>query len=212
MSKINIIVLLLVFFQSTQAFSEVEENEMEASVSPQTVVPEVSGFNLVVSAGLTSGGETLAKTTDGGSLKAGGLFLMSAGGIYSFENSKFQLQGTFGYHFDELSADNGTADFSRTSIEIIPFYRLSNKFRVGFGYVRAMSVKYSDPFDSINFDDANGYVLEMDWKLRGNSWWGVRYVDIEYLASSINGFDLSGISGIKPVDGSYFGMLFHLAF
>lgn len=169
------------------------------------------GFDLVLSAGLTSGGDTLAETTTGGTLKSGGLFLGSIGTVYSFEGSNFQIQGSIGYHFDELTADNGSADFSRFTLELLPFYQISEKMRLGVGIINASAVDYSDPVGSIEFDDANGVVFELDWKLRGNSWWGVRYTDIEYDLAKLNGMDISSL-GFAPIDGSYIGLMFHAGF
>ncbi|VAW59703.1 hypothetical protein MNBD_GAMMA08-809 [hydrothermal vent metagenome] len=169
-----------------------------------------SGLDFVLSGGLTSGGDTLASTTTGGSLKSGGLFLISAGGLYSFEDSNFQLQATLGYHFDELSADNGSADFKRTTFELIPYYKITESMRLGLGYTYITSINYSDPLDTINFKDANGFIAEINWRMGSKSWWGFRYADIEYIADSINGFNI-GQFGI-PFDGSYAGLMFHGVF
>jgi hypothetical protein len=167
------------------------------------------GLDLVLSAGLTFGGDDLAATTNGETLEAGGLMLLGVGGIYSFEDSNFQLQGLFGYHFDEVNAADGSADFKRTTLEIMPFYKVTEDVRLGVGYLKVMSPSYSDPWDNIDFEDSNGLVMEVDWRLKGGVWLGVRYADLEYLASSINGIDINLIGVPKPIDGSYFGIVFH---
>ena len=160
------------------------------------------GFKLVLSAGITGGGDALATTTDGGSLNAGGMILLSAGSVYSFADSDFQIQGSVGYHFDELTASNGSASFSRTTLEILPFYQINETVRAGLGLIQVMSPSYSDPLGSVAFDDTTGLVVEVDWKIHGSSWWGVRFADIDYNVSS---------SGV-PFDGNYFGVMFHAGF
>jgi len=158
------------------------------------------GFNLMYSVGLTGGGEKMAETNTGSSLTTGGLMLFSIGTTYQFENPAFQIQAAFGYHFDELNADNGSADFKRTYVELIPFYVMDN-IRVGMGVINVMSPEYSDPFGGIKFDDASGTVLEVNWRLGNRGWWGLRYADLTYEANSLDGIPVTG-----SFDGSYFGV------
>ena len=167
------------------------------------------GFDFMYSLGLTFGGDKLAETTTGSSLKSGGLFYMSVGTVYSV-SPDFQLQGSIAYHFDSISADNGSADFDRTSLELIPFYVIDNDVRVGLGIIKVMSAEYSDPFDKLGFSDSTGLVAQIDWRFSRNSWWGIKYVDLEYDAETLNGFDVS-FSGVT-VDGSYFGLMYHGGF
>jgi len=168
------------------------------------------GFKLVLSAGLTAGGEKLISTTSGSSLTSGGMILLSAGSVYSFADSGFQIQGAFGYHFDELTATDGSASFSRTTLEIIPFYQVTETARVGLGLIQVMSPSYSDPFDSMTFEDTTGFLVEVDWKTHGSSWWGIRYASIDYTVATLNGTDVSFAA--IPIDGNYFGVIFHAGF
>lgn len=169
-----------------------------------------AGFDMMYSAGLTSGGDTLIKATSSSgstSLKAGGLIYLSIGSVYKFEDPRFQIQGSFGYHFDTLHADNGTADFERVFFEIIPFYAFDDKIRLGVGIVNVFAPSYSDPFDKVEFDDAIGTVVEIDWRLSKNGWWGIRAVNLDYDATSINGFPAVG-----TIDGNYLGLMVHGGF
>lgn len=168
------------------------------------------GFKLVLSAGLTGGGEKLISTTSGSSLTSGGLILLSAGSVYSFADSDFQIQGAFGYHFDELTATDGSATFSRTTLEILPFYQITETARVGLGLIHVMSPSYSDPYDSMTFDDTTGFLVEVDWRTQGSSWWGIRFANIDYTVATFNGIDVS--SSAVPLDGNYFGVIFHAGF
>ena len=189
---------LLVIYIATSTLAFAEENP----------------FKLIFSGGLTFGGETLAETFDGSTLDSGGLILLSIGGLYEFEGTNFQLQTSVGYHFDELSANNGSADFSRTYIEIIPFYKLNETVRLGVGYARIMSPSYSDPYNSIDFKDANALITEISWGSGSNSsiWWGLRYAKTEYIVEKINGYSVGGLLDEFPIDGDYFGLIAHIGF
>lgn len=169
-----------------------------------------TGFNFMYSLGLTTGGDTLAYTTGpggGSSLKSGGLFYLAVGTVYQFENPEYQLQATFGYHFDELTADNGSADFERTFFEIVPFYVIDDDIRLGAGLVNTLGPTYSGLGDTYEFKDAAGPVLEINWRIKGAGWWGFRYVDLDYDADTINGAPATG-----TIDGSYFGIMYHGGF
>ena len=160
------------------------------------------GFKLVLSAGLTGGGETLVTAGDGGSLTTGGMILLSAGSVYSFADSGFQIQGSLGYHFDEITGSNGSASFSRNTLEILPFYQVNETVRAGLGLIHVMSPSFTFLGVSSALDDTTGLVVEVDWKIHGSSWWGLRFADIDYNVSS---------SG-APLDGNYFGVMFHAGF
>lgn len=167
------------------------------------------GFNFMYSVGLTTGGDNLAQTNIGSSLKSGGLFYFAIGSVYQFTDSNFQLQGTIGYHFDSLDAENGSADFDRFQIELIPFYKVSENFRVGLGITNVMSAEFTFLGDTIGFEDSVGIVAELNWRISNRNWWGIRYVDLDFTADSLNGFN---ISGLPPLDGSYIGLMFNAGF
>jgi hypothetical protein len=107
------------------------------------------------------------------------------------------LQAVFGIHFDELTASNGTAKFTRTFIELMPFYVMDNGHRLGVGYTRLMSPKYSDPLLSADFEDSNGMIFQFDWMLNKGFFMGFRLADIDYT--------IEGLSG--SLDGGYFGVI-----
>jgi hypothetical protein len=183
-----IILILFISLNASAADSEIDD----------------SGFNFLFSLGLTSGGETLAETTGGTTLKSGGLLYLSIGTVYKV-NANFQLQGAFGYHFDHISASDGSADFSRTFIELIPFFVIDDKARIGFGILNAMSPKYTDPYDEVEFSDASGVVVELDWHAAHKTWIGLRYAKLDYGISAVDGIDISS-AGLS-VDGSYYGLV-----
>ena len=171
-----------------------------------------NGFNLLLSGGLTSGGETLAELNTGTKLKAGGLIYLALGTVYQFADSKFQLQASVGYHFDTLDADNGSADFNRTFIELIPFYQITDNIRAGIGITNILSADYSDPLLDLEFDTTTGLVAEIDWRLSKKLWWGIRYTDLEYIITDINGLNVGSGGDDFPIDGSYFGVMLNAGF
>ena len=111
---------------------------------------------------------------------------------------------------DELTATDGSATFSRTTLEILPFYQITETARVGLGLIHVMSPSYSDPYDSMTFDDTTGFLVEVDWRTQGSSWWGIRFANIDYTVATFNGIDVS--SSAVPLDGNYFGVIFHAGF
>lgn len=163
---------------------------------------DIDHIDLLLSAGLTLGGDELASTTSGGSLKAGGMIYFAAGAMFHIAPS-FDLQMAYAYHFDELTADNGSAKFKRTALELLPFYVTESGHRFGIGYTKIMSPKYTDPFIDVPFKDANGLIIEIDWPVGRGSYFGVRYVDVSYQDQ----YDF-----FLPIDGSYLGLMVHGGF
>ena len=168
------------------------------------------GFNILLSLGLTSGGDTLAELNTGGKLKSGGLIYLALGTVYQFPESPYQIQPSFGYHFDTLDSDNGSADFDRTFIEVIPFYKITETTRLGLGITNILSADYSEPGFDLEFDKPLGIIAEINWRLSGGSWWGLRYVDMEYTVESANGFNIAEAD--ITIDGSYFGIMLNGVF
>ena len=176
---------------------------------------DTDAFDFMLAAGITFGGDDLISTTGGEvSVTSGGLFYMAAGGVYHFSQN-FEVQASFGYHFDSVTAENGTADFSRTFIEVLPFYKADSGNRFGIGFTQVMSPEFSGPFGDGSFDDTSGMIIEYDWSLAQNSsgfmkdsYIGLRYVNLTYEKNSgILDFDGDG-SAKDSVDGSYIGLLF----
>ncbi len=173
-----------------------------------------TGFNFSYSVGLTFGGETLQETTANSTLKSGGLIFGSLGTVYVPQDSNWQIQGMFGLHIDSLEADNGTAEFSRFTVELMPFYMINDSVRFGIGLMQMSSVEFTQSiFGSsslnIGFDNAVAPVVELGWRLNEYSWFSVRYISVEYDVASINGF---AVSGTEPLDGSNFGLYYTAGF
>lgn len=159
------------------------------SLPPETEKP----LSFVLTGGITYGGDELAKVRflDGGSqkIKAGSLLYVGAGFLARFSNTPISLQATINYHFDISTAENGDATFSRVPLEAIAFYT-KDKFRFGAGLSYHMSPELEIDTDfggrTDGFDDALGYVFQVDYLAAKNLALGGRILAIEYEASEVD--------------------------
>ncbi len=168
-----------------------------------------TSFNLSI--GLTTGGDTLAdlefEDGDSESVKAGGLAYFGAGVNIPVKES-FSVQLNAAYHFDTASASNADLTFSRLSLEAITFYHFNDKVRLGLGVFQPVSASLELDGDlgedSVDFDADLGVLIELGVRSFGNSWWGLRYADVNYqLEDSFIEID---------TDGSYIGAFFTYGF
>ncbi|MCP5207972.1 MAG: hypothetical protein H7A01_12250 [Hahellaceae bacterium] len=176
---------LVCFAVSVSAEDNIEANAM----LPDAEKP----LSFVLTGGLTYGGDELAELrfTDGDSqkIKAGALLYVGTGFLARFSDSPMSLQATINYHFDISTAENGDATFSRVPLEVIGFYT-KDKFRFGAGlsYHLKPTLDIDTDRGSINnkFDDALGYVLQVDYLAAKNLALGARILAIEYEASDVD--------------------------
>lgn len=127
-------------------------------------------------------------------------------------DEKLATQVTYGYTFGGEGASNGGIEWSNTKIEVIEFYRTSNKYRVGAGLSYHMSPKTSgtglaEGDADMAFSNAMGFVLVAELNDARNPTGltvGLRYTDISYSNTTYNGIDTSAL-GIK-VSGSSIGL------
>ena len=156
----------------------------------------------LVGIAFTGGGDKLssAEFSDGTSrdITAGGLVQVWGGVEYHEKASPFAIQGTFGYHFDNTSAKNGSQRFERFPIELIALYGFDPKFRVGVGARYATSAKFrssgAGDVGDFNFKSQIAPMVLVEWLITPS--WGaqVRYVHETY--------KLDGVS----IDGSHGGV------
>jgi len=183
-------------------------------VSVFSVHAEVLDVNLVSSVGMTFGGDTLASRTDGPEIEAGGMMYFAMGGVFKLSED-IQLQTNFGYHYDSIEASNGSAKFSRTFVELIPYYLLTPKTRFGVGVVNAFSPELEVTGDTFGYGNSLGIIGEVNWRFSRKAWWGFRYVNIEYTVNNYNGIsitnDVAVANGLVS-DGSYFGLMLYGGF
>lgn len=173
--------------------------EASSPSSANLMGADINPVRFLVGAGLTFGGDTIATAsyTDGTTDKitAGSLILFYAGAEYRL-NDNASIQGTIGYHFDSLKqAKNGDGSFSRIPIEVMAYYHLNDKFRLGGGlrFVNSAKLKLSGTPGTINdtFASATGLVIEGEW-----------------LPDPRTGIKLRSVSGEKYQSNNFSGALF----
>lgn len=164
--------------------------------------PGSSGVRGVLGLGFTFGGDDLAKVAfvNGGSqtISAGQLVDLKIGAEFPLMQG-WSAQTTIGYHFDRVSANNGTVTFQRFPIEGLAFYRLAPQFKLGAGVRLATSPQLSGSgaagaVGSTNFSSKVGVVVEGEYAFSSQLGLNVRAVSEKY-----------GV-GNTTVDGSHVGI------
>ena len=157
-------------------------------------VPDVASKPLryVVGAGITYGGETIvtAQYTDGGEIDidGGGSVAFLAGLDYRV-NPQFSVQGTVGYHVDNASGTNGDVRFERVPFELLGYYHVNDKVRVGGGlrYVTGTALRSSGAAEDIGdykFKDTASPVAEIEYLYSPQLGFKLRYVNDKFKEKS----------------------------
>lgn len=173
--------------------------EASSPISANLMGADINPVRFLAGLGLTFGGDTIitATYTDGTTDKitAGGGFIFYAGAEYRL-NENVSIQGSIGYHDDSFrQAKNGDGSFSRIPIEVMAYYHLNDKFRLGGGlrFVNSAKLKLSGTPGTINdtFASATGLVIEGEW-----------------LPDPRTGIKLRSVSGEKYQSNNFSGALF----
>ncbi|MDH5649482.1 MAG: hypothetical protein OEY67_07470 [Gammaproteobacteria bacterium] len=158
----------------------------------------------VLFAGLEFGGDLIATgifdNGDVETLDAGeGIYFGGGGAFPVSADGSIEVQLTLGLKMGLIPASNGGIDFTRFPVEALLFYR-GDKFRVGVGPTIHLSPTLT--IDStfvdteVDFDSAAGIVLEADFFITDDVYFGARFTEIEYETSV----------GSIVYDGSSFGL------
>lgn len=97
-------------------------------------------LNFVAGVGFTYGGDRLASGSQQyNDLRAGKGLLFALGADYRF-SQRFSMQGTVGYHIDAVSSSySGNVTFTRVPVELMAYYNVHKRWRLGAGARRAGS-------------------------------------------------------------------------
>ena len=163
---------------------------------------------IFVQAGIHFGGDTLVNAIfiDGStdSIEAGGLLSGSLGYETDITDSLL-LKLSAGLKFDMFLAGNSDVSFDRYPLEALVFVK-GEKFHLGVGLSYHTGVKLTGDaalfLPTINFDDATGYVVQLDYLLSEQAYLSLNYTGIDYQASS----------GGPTIDGSSIGLVIGLKF
>ena len=179
----------------------------EICISSLLLAPVSShALDIYLQAGLHFGGDELGTVTftsgETESLKAGELFSLSAGvGFDVTENLESRFLA--GLKFDMIDAENGTVDFTRYPLEALLMYKASEEILIGGGLSYHLNPSVSgEGFAAgadIDFDNALGFVLEFDYQLPTDVYFGVKLTSIDYEVAgiSVNGSSIGAIVGIR---------------
>lgn len=163
-----------------------------------------------VQTGLHFGGDDLATVSYfsgySESVEAGGLISGSVG--YEMDMSESILvKLSAGIKFDAVTAENGDVDFTRYPLTGMIFLK-GEDLHLGVGVTQHTGVKLEvDGFfspGSVDFDDATGLVLQLDYLLNERGYVSLSYTAIDYEPSNVSGIDVNGNS-IGVVIGYRFG-------
>lgn len=166
-------------------------------------------LRFVFGAGLTLGGDKIATAFYDDdtelNIKAGDSIQLMVGADYRF-NPQFSMQGTIGYHVDQSRARNGHMRFDRVPLELLGYYHVSEKVRVGAGlrYVTNVAFSSSGASDVGDFDftDSTGAVAEIEYAYSPRVGFKLRYANDKFEEK---------ISRI-PVKGDHVGLFVNVYF
>ncbi len=171
-----------------------------------TAVSEAREIEWIIQGELSFGGDEIAEVrfTDGSSetLYGGGTFLIGGGILVDTlsGSSIYQTQLTINYKFDSSNASNGDLSWDRYPLELIQFYNLDQwRFGGGLTYHLSPSISGSGFASDIDasFDDALGFVAEIDYLFNNQGFIGGRITNIEYQDEYSN-----------TIDGNSIGLVF----
>ena len=176
--------------------------------------------------GLHLGGDDAAISVND-SVMAGGFFSVSAGVVSQFEDI-LQLRTSIGYKVDISESILPFIDIFESSSDDLVFERyplelmlLTNNakglnFGIGLSYHLRPEISTSNNLvNSVEFDDALGFVAEIDFKLGERGYLGIKYTSIDYESDNPNLGTLSGLANFTNVDtinGNSFGVVIGVAF
>ncbi|HBF51326.1 MAG TPA: hypothetical protein DDX04_14375 [Massilia sp.] len=151
-------------------------------------------LRFVLGIGATFGGDKLATAyyDDGDEidLRAGESIALVAGADYRI-NQDFSVQGTIAYHVDRAGARNGDMRFERIPFELLGYYHVNDKVRVGGGlrYVTGVEFRSSGAGDigDYKFKDTTSAVAEIEYLFNPRMGLKLRYANDEFKEKSYGG-------------------------
>ena len=150
-------------------------------------------LRFVAGAGITYGGEhivtaryTNGQTTD---IDGGGSVALLVGLDYRV-NPQFSVQGSVGYHVDNAGGTDGDIRFERVPFELLGYYHVSDKVRVGGGlrYVTGISLRTEGVADigDYEFKNTTSPVAEIEYLYSPQLGFKLRYVNDKFKLRDFN--------------------------
>lgn len=179
----------------------------------QTFVPvedlAARPLRFVFGAGLTVGGDKIAtafyEDDTEVNIKGGDSIALQLGLDYRV-NPQFSVQGTIGYHVDQLNARNGHMRFDRFPLELLGFYHVGEKVRVGGGLRYVGNVSFSSggasDIGDYDFTDSTGAVAEIEYAYSPRVGFKLRYANDKFKEKTSR----------TPVKGDHVGVFVNVYF
>jgi len=175
-------------------------------------VTSIARADVLLEAGLHFGGDELASATftsgSTASIDAGGFISLSIGNAFDISDN---LEGriTLGWKFDTIDATNGSVDWQRFPLNALLLYK-HNDWRFGGGLTYHINPELtssgaaSEP--DVKFDDALGFMGEIDYFFSPTAYVGAQFTVIEY--DTIPNTQVNDVS----VDGNSAGVVVGVRF
>lgn len=181
MKKIVVVFQLSMLMASINVFSQ------------QTQNPIIAKF--LLEGGIEYGGDEILKVffTNGGdqSMKAGQGGFLAIGGQLQFAKVKFLLlRATIGIKYNTTAAENANIRLTRLPINLIPYLKINDDFRLGIGISSHQSVilKGDGFFPDVDFTSSLGPRVEFGYK-----WVAVSYTAISYTKGTTEKFSANSL-------------------
>jgi hypothetical protein len=172
-----------------------QESVAADSATIQDAASRGPALGLVLEMGVEYGGDPVATVTyEDGSYQeitgGEGLAFGIGGEVRPSEGSPFALRATVGYKYNPSNATNASIALSRVPVRVIASYDLTPAISLGGGVVHHSAVRFDGDGlgPDLEFENANGAVVELVWNGIGLSYTSMRYVDeqgADYNASNI---------------------------
>lgn len=187
---------------------QVKNTLAAAALALAAVTPSFAaeGIAPVIGFTLTGGGKTLVEVEFVGDrsnekISSGGLSHLFGGIEYRDPSGAYAIQTTIGYHFDRVSADNGSLSFSRVPLEVLGFWNANENIRLGGGLRKALNSRFetSGIGNSIapdfNMRSSIGFVLQGEYLFGEHTSVFLRYVNEEFKSNHLVGGKVDGSHG-----------------
>jgi len=170
-------------------------------------------LHFMVGVGLTAGGQNVATAsyTNGSTnnISAGtGAQLMT--GLDYRLNTDVSFQATVGYRARFAVGSNGNASFNRYPIDLLAYYNVDPKWRIGAGveYIRHPSLSASGAISYLNedFKNTTGFILETEYFPTPNLGIKFRAVKESYTPVASQSNYENGYTNTDSISGNHVGI------
>lgn len=180
----------------------------------------VSALNIVGTMGATYGGDIIYSSVDANgfssNLRAGSFLQYGIGALWQPRFAPVAVQLTINWHNDDFKynyfySSNINNGFNRFPIELVGYLTPAPDFRIGAGkrFIKIPSayVEANNSTEELHFDNTNGKIFEIGYRVADNAWINLRYVSERYQPYTLtqNGNTVS-VAGSPSVNGSHIGI------